>query len=245
MTGIARFAIAENQAVPTDDGKTRSLVRVRYLITGLHCPPCTATVERSLKGAKGIRSVKVDWNTKNAVIEFDEKQVSAQKVAGLIAATPHMMGGNMRYGGWLSLKVDGVSDEKTAARAKEALGGVAGVSQVAVYPKQGSVGIAFDAKGDVALADLLAALDAVGLKGATESEPATKASAGQAQFDPHAGMAMGANGVHMGTDGRMACPGPGCKAGMAMPGGTGSTTVAAPTKAARPASFARPQGCGC
>src|SRR4051794_26427740 len=32
-----------------------------FLISGLHCPPCTSTVERSLKGVKGVRSAKVDW----------------------------------------------------------------------------------------------------------------------------------------------------------------------------------------
>jgi copper chaperone CopZ len=142
-----------------------ALSKARFLITGLHCPPCTTTVEQSLKKAKGVRSIKVDWNTKNAVVEFDESVVPAQKVASLIAATPHMMGNDMRYGGWLALKVAGVDDEKVAAKAKEALGKVKGVSKVVVYPRQGSVGVAFTNDGKVTTQELLSALEAAGLKG--------------------------------------------------------------------------------
>ena len=45
-----------------------SPTQATFLITGLHCPPCTRTVEASLKRTKGIKSVRVDWRTHNAKI---------------------------------------------------------------------------------------------------------------------------------------------------------------------------------
>ncbi|MBS0266225.1 MAG: cation transporter [Planctomycetes bacterium] len=147
----------------------------KFLITGLHCPPCTSTVEGSLRKTKGVRAIKVDWQTKNALVEFDESVVSAQKIATLIAATPHMMGSGMKYGGWLALRIDGVDKDETAAKAKEVLGMVNGVAKVAVYPKQSSVGVGFTSEGNVTMKELLAALEKAGLKAASFADKAPKA----------------------------------------------------------------------
>src|SRR5262245_3500641 len=77
--------------------------KATFLVTGLHCPPCTSTVQGSLSRVKGVQSVSVDWNTKNAKVVFDESVLPAQALAAAIEGTPHMMGGGMRYGGWLAL----------------------------------------------------------------------------------------------------------------------------------------------
>ncbi len=140
------------------------LTKATYLVTGLHCPPCTRTVETSLGRVKGIRSIKVDWKSKNARIEFDENLLPAQKVAQLIAATPHMMGDDMHYGGWLALKVPSLKDDATAKQVKDVLRKVKGVKQVATYPAQHSVGIAFATKGDLTSAQLIEALTKAGIK---------------------------------------------------------------------------------
>lgn len=141
-----------------------SPTQATFLITGLHCPPCTRTVEASLKRTKGVKSVSVDWRTHNAKIEFDESLLPAQSLAQLISGTPHMMGGGMQYGGWLALKAEGVKDEKTAESAKVSLMKVPGVVKVVVYPAQESVGILFDAKGKATSAELVAALEEAGVK---------------------------------------------------------------------------------
>ena len=161
--GLGLFATITGLA---DEPATKSAPsKATFLITGLHCPPCTSTVARSLQGTKGVKSVKVDWSTQNAKVEFDEEVVSAQTISSLIASTPHMMGRGMTYGGWLAIKVEGVQDTATAAKAKEALLGVKGVAKVVVYPKQQSVGVAFEAKGSVKTSELLTALEAAGLSG--------------------------------------------------------------------------------
>jgi len=135
-----------------------------FLVTGLHCPPCTSTVQGSLSRVKGVQSVAVDWNTKNAKVVFDESVLPAQALAAAIETTPHMMGGGMRYGGWLALKVPSVKDEASGQKAKETLGKVEGVKTVAVYPAQHSVGVLFAGKGTVSSQQLIDALAKEGIE---------------------------------------------------------------------------------
>lgn len=170
VLAMAAVLLAEEPAKPekAPDAKPpaakSSPTQATFLITGLHCPPCTRTVEASLKRTKGVKSVRVDWRTHNAKIEFDEALVPAQSLAQLISGIPHMMGGDMQYGGWLALKADGVKDEKVAESTKAALMKVPGVVKVVVYPAQESVGILFDAKGKATSAQLVAALEEAGVK---------------------------------------------------------------------------------
>jgi copper chaperone CopZ len=151
-----------------DDASTAApIVKATYSISGLHCPPCTRTVETSLKKVKGVRAVKVDWNTKTAKIEFDEGVLPAQQLAGAIAKTPHMMGGGMQYGGRLALKVPELKDDAAAAAVKDALAKVPGVKTVATYPKQKTVSVQFTNNGAATSGQLIAALDSAGLKSET------------------------------------------------------------------------------
>ena len=160
---IFSFALLVTVRAPGEE-PAKEPTKATFLITGLHCPPCTRTVEASLKRTKGIKSVSVDWRTHNAKIEFDESQLPAQSLAQLISSTPHMMGRGMQYGGWLALKAEGVKDEKTAESAKTALMKIPGVVKVVVYPAQESVGVLFDAKGKATSAELVAALEEAGVK---------------------------------------------------------------------------------
>src|SRR5690349_20689817 len=115
-TFLAIVARAED-AEPSIDEKA-AVVKATYLITGLHCPPCTKTVESSLRQIAGVKSVTVDWKSKDARIEFDEAVLSAQKLGRLIADTPHMMGGNLHYDRWLAIKAPEIKDKASAEKAK-------------------------------------------------------------------------------------------------------------------------------
>lgn len=159
MVGVAGKLLAEESPAVA----TPATVKGTFLITGLHCPPCTTTVEQSIKSIKGVRSVKVDWASKNAKVEFDERQISAQQLSSRIATTPHMMGGNMKYGGWLALKVPEIGAEGNADKAKSALAKIKGVSTVSVYVPQKSVGVSFTGQGDITTTQLIDGLKEVGL----------------------------------------------------------------------------------
>jgi copper chaperone CopZ len=155
------FAADPTPAAQDNAGK--KTIKSTYLITGLHCPPCTSTVEKSLKSMKGVQSIKVDWATKNARIEFDEQQVTAQQISERIGSTAHMMGGKMHYAGWLALKVPDIGAEGNAEKAKSALTKIKGVSTVTTYPKEKSIGIAFTGKGNITTTQLVDALKEAGL----------------------------------------------------------------------------------
>jgi copper chaperone CopZ len=145
----------------------KELTKSLYMVTGLHCPPCSTTVEGSLKKLKGVQSIRVSFKDKSANIDFDESAISAQEVAKALSATPHMMGPRMQYGGALVLGVEGVKDKATAAKATAALSKVEGVANVNVFPDQEAVGIEFNGKGKTTSKQLLDALEKAGLKGAS------------------------------------------------------------------------------
>ncbi|MGD9714961.1 MAG: cation transporter [Thermomicrobiales bacterium] len=168
MVHSSMFAQADH---PTSKPEAKSetkheTAKATFLITGLHCPPCTRTVEDSLRGVKGVKSVKVDWNSKNARVEFDEQVIPAEQLSQRIAETPHMMGGNLQYSGWLALKVSDPKEKDDAAweRIKETLSKVPGVKQVAIYKTQSGVGVRFDGKGKLTSQKLLSALADAGFK---------------------------------------------------------------------------------
>jgi Cu+-exporting ATPase len=146
------------------DAPTSVKTKATYSISGLHCAPCTMTVENSIKKIKGVQSITVDWNTKNAKVEFDESVLSAQALAKAIGATPHMMGSSMKYEGWLALKVPSIKDDATAKTAQAVLEKVTGVAKVATYIKQQSVAIEFKPDGALISQDLIKALADAGIE---------------------------------------------------------------------------------
>lgn len=159
---VAWATAAIGQESPTPTESEVKPIKATFLITGLHCPPCTKTVQSSLQNVDGIVSVKVDWKSKKALIEFDETVLPAQQIGILVAKTPHMMGGNMHYAGWLALKAPEITDGASAKRAEEALRKVKGVSRVATYPAQHSLSVSFDKKGKLTTGDLIVALKEAG-----------------------------------------------------------------------------------
>ncbi len=161
---ISAIGVFANDSAKSKD--PHQVVQATYMITGLHCPACTRTVESSLGHVDGIRGVKVDWKTKNARIEFDESILPAQKVARLIADTPHMMGKNMHYDGWLALKVSEIENAESTKPVADALQKLEGVKHVTAYPKQHSVTVQFDSKGQVTDAQLISALAKAGFHAA-------------------------------------------------------------------------------
>ena len=142
----------------------QEITKATFTITGLHCPPCTRTVESSIAGAKGVSSVKVDWKSKSAKISFDETKTSAQKVAELVGATPHMMGGRMSYTAQLALSVPDIKDEASANAAKQALSAIEEVESVAAFPKQHTLSVRFSSEGNLTSSDLITALEKAGFK---------------------------------------------------------------------------------
>jgi copper chaperone CopZ len=149
-----------------EDAKPNTTTAATYAIAGLHCPPCTRTVESSLARVKGIKSAKVDWATKSAKVQFDENVISATQVADAVARTPHMMGGGMRYSGTLALSAPALDKDKVTV-AREALEKLPGVAKVNVFPSTHTLTVQFKDNAKLTSMELINALDQIGLKAKT------------------------------------------------------------------------------
>ena len=164
MLAAATIALGGTFGPPVYSDEPTGSTKATFQIMGLHCPPCTNTVQSSLSRVNGIKSVAVDWNAKNAKVEFDENVLPAQALASAIDGTPHMMGATMRYSGWLALKVPSVTDEASGQKVKDMLGKVDGVKTVAVYPAQHSAAVLFAGKGTTSSKQLIDALAKDGIE---------------------------------------------------------------------------------
>jgi copper chaperone CopZ len=152
----ANSILAEDPAAD----KPTTATKATFSISGLHCPPCTRTVESSLRKQKGVRAVKVDWATKSAKIEFDE----VQQLAAVVAATPHMMGGRLSYGSWLALNVPGIKDDASANMAEMAVHDIKGVTGVGASATRHTLSVQFAKDGSVSSQQLIDALEGAGFK---------------------------------------------------------------------------------
>jgi Cu+-exporting ATPase len=159
------FLVASNAfADDATPSKPVATTKATYAVSGLHCPPCARTVESSLKKLKGVRSAKVDWTSKSAKVEFDESVLSAQQLALSLAATPHMMGGGMSYGGWLALSVPGIKDKASAKEAESAVRSIKGVANVSTSTAQHTLSVQFAKQGSVGSQQLIDELEKAGYK---------------------------------------------------------------------------------
>lgn len=54
-------------------------------IKGMMCGHCQATVENAIKAVKGVKSVKVDLEKKQATVEYDPADTDISKVKKAVA----------------------------------------------------------------------------------------------------------------------------------------------------------------
>ena len=62
-------------------------MKQEFLISGMECPHCSARVQKVLEATPGVRSAAVSHETQNAVVDYDEKAVSADALVEAINAT--------------------------------------------------------------------------------------------------------------------------------------------------------------
>jgi copper chaperone CopZ len=106
----------------------------------------------------------VNFPTKWALVEFDEGVISAQELSRAMFQAPHMMGKDMKYGGFLLLGLHDAKDKATITKATTTLEKVEGVAKAVYYPQTKFVAIQFADKGKVTSTQLIKALEGAGLK---------------------------------------------------------------------------------
>ena len=164
----AAFLVVLLESLALADGKSSQqdvkASSATFMITGMHGPGCASTIEKSLANTPGLQSIKVAFDTKLAKVQFDEGALPASRIAQLIAATPHMMGPSMHYGGMLLLKVPDLKDNASVSKAKDTLEKVKGVKQVTAIPEKLWLEVQFAADAKTTSQQLIEALAAAGFK---------------------------------------------------------------------------------
>ncbi len=56
----------------------------KYSITGMDCGSCAVSIEMLLKNQAGVKSAKVSFDNKEAIIEFDDAQFNFQEIEKII-----------------------------------------------------------------------------------------------------------------------------------------------------------------
>jgi Cu+-exporting ATPase len=73
--------------------KYMSTKKIIFEITGMTCASCSASNERALSRAPGIKKASINFATKKALVEFDNKLISENDVKKIILSNGYGLGG--------------------------------------------------------------------------------------------------------------------------------------------------------
>jgi copper chaperone CopZ len=59
--------------------------KITFPINGMHCTGCALGIEAILKGDKAIKSAAVNYANEKATVEYNEKKLTPEKIAAIIA----------------------------------------------------------------------------------------------------------------------------------------------------------------
>ena len=102
-------------------------------ISGMHCVSCAQSIEKALKGQKGVINANVNFATEKATVDYDETKVNLDQLGKTIRATgytPVSIGEERTRE--ISLKITGMTCAACAAKVEKALSSLKGVKRASV-----------------------------------------------------------------------------------------------------------------
>jgi copper chaperone CopZ len=66
--------------ISIEKGRGISMIQTKLKISGMHCEHCSASVEKALKGVKGVSSAKVDLVSNQASVEYDPTKTNLKNM---------------------------------------------------------------------------------------------------------------------------------------------------------------------
>lgn len=63
------------------------IIKKKLKIEGMHCTSCSMNIDWDLEDLSGVKSAKTSYGSQECEVEFDEEQVSLQKVVSTIQKT--------------------------------------------------------------------------------------------------------------------------------------------------------------
>jgi len=52
-----------------------AIVRKKFIVEGMHCGSCAVSTGMILKGLKGVKSARADYDSRSAEVEYDDAEV--------------------------------------------------------------------------------------------------------------------------------------------------------------------------
>ena len=80
MGAVAVTSVAAMGASPTQTSAAQVQV-ASFEVANMTCATCPITVKKAMSAVHGVRSVKVDFDSKTATVEFDPKVTNAAMIA--------------------------------------------------------------------------------------------------------------------------------------------------------------------
>ena len=78
--GIAAVPVSVTLSAPA--GQKAAALRVQtFSVANLTCPTCPIAVKTAMQRVPGVRSVKIDFETKKAIVTFDPTRTNAAAIA--------------------------------------------------------------------------------------------------------------------------------------------------------------------
>jgi mercuric ion binding protein len=74
---LATFITAFLLAAPVS---AVDMARIELSVPGMDCPACPITVRKALEKTPGVKSARVDFPTKSAVVEYDPRVTSPERL---------------------------------------------------------------------------------------------------------------------------------------------------------------------
>lgn len=78
--GAAAVTSVPARSAPSAQSRPRAQV-ASFIVENMTCATCPIVVKKAMGGVKGVRSVKVDFDSKTAKVEFDPKVTNAAAIA--------------------------------------------------------------------------------------------------------------------------------------------------------------------
>ncbi|TET01963.1 MAG: copper-translocating P-type ATPase [Hadesarchaea archaeon] len=102
-------------------------------ISGMHCVSCAQSIEKALKGQKGVINANVNFATEKATVDYDETKVNLDQLGKTIRATGYTpVGIGEERTREISLKITGMTCAACAAKVEKALSSLKGVKRASV-----------------------------------------------------------------------------------------------------------------
>lgn len=77
---VAVTSVAATSALSAPTSSARVQVAT-FAVAHMTCAACPITVKKAMSAVRGVRSVKVDFETKTATVEFDPKVTNSAAIA--------------------------------------------------------------------------------------------------------------------------------------------------------------------